>query len=267
MRLRTILQQLVRRTCHWYPALYDRRNAQQARALARARAVHDPDFHALTAMRGRATRAIDVGANMGQTIVSLAAVLPDVRVRSYEPQPETAAVAREIAERLGTADVHVAAVGEVPGHLALHVPSCRGIRFTQLASTRPIDPERITAFLRAHGFRWARPADVVVATHEVPVVTLDDDGGPADLIKIDVEGADDAVLRGATRLLATQRPVLLVEDGARPVIRAPLEAIGYRACRVRGTALEALGAEAPLNVLFVHPDAPRGLAVPDAALP
>jgi FkbM family methyltransferase len=50
----------------------------------------------------------------------------------------------------------------------------------------------------------------------VPSVTLDalaEHFGPPDLVKIDVEGAEERCLRGAARLLATARPVLLCEVG------------------------------------------------------
>lgn len=66
----------------------------------------------------------------------------------------------------------------------------------------------------------------------VPVVTLDDlllVQGPPDLVKIDVEGSEMAVLRGAGRTLAS-RPVLLVEvqpNHAKQVSDL-LRAAGYR---------------------------------------
>lgn len=75
----------------------------------------------------------------------------------------------------------------------------------------------------------------------VPVWTLDGfvadhrewvgEAGPA-LVKIDVEGHDEAVLRGGRRALAEHQPVVLVEtwEGGRQV-RAFLADVGYRVYR------------------------------------
>jgi FkbM family methyltransferase len=52
------------------------------------------------------------------------------------------------------------------------------------------------------------------AVAEVRVVTLDryfQPGSPLDFVKIDVEGAEGAVLRGMRRLLREQRPALVIE--------------------------------------------------------
>ena len=52
----------------------------------------------------------------------------------------------------------------------------------------------------------------------VPVIRLDDRFGPHEpiaFIKIDVEGAEHAALRGAERILTEQRPVLLFESEQR----------------------------------------------------
>ena len=66
----------------------------------------------------------------------------------------------------------------------------------------------------------------------VPTITLDtllDNCGPPTLVKIDVEGAEEAVLRGATRLLRNIRPAIYLEiPPGETATRALLEAAGYR---------------------------------------
>ena len=66
---------------------------------------------------------------------------------------------------------------------------------------------------------------------EQPITTLaiDDLAGQPDLIKIDVEGAELDVLKGAERCLERQRPLLFIERGSRPEISAFLEGFGYKA--------------------------------------
>jgi hypothetical protein len=70
----------------------------------------------------------------------------------------------------------------------------------------------------------------------VRAVTLDalwaEHGEPElSAVKIDVEGAEPAVLRGATRLLEPWHPAVLIEandDALRDVQTALLEPLGYR---------------------------------------
>ncbi len=70
----------------------------------------------------------------------------------------------------------------------------------------------------------------------VPAITLDDfvnaGGSPPQVIKIDVEGGEWEVLRGAANLLRTQRPFLIVEvhhQQADQQVRALLEEFQYSA--------------------------------------
>lgn len=59
-------------------------------------------------------------------------------------------------------------------------------------------------------------ADGQIDSFDVDVVTLDEvlpDGYAPAFIKIDVEGSEVAVLRGARRILAEHKPLLVIEHG------------------------------------------------------
>ena len=68
----------------------------------------------------------------------------------------------------------------------------------------------------------------------VPVVTLDSwlaahDGWPPHVVKIDVEGAEERVLRGMRDILPTARPSLIIElHGTNSVVADLLDDVGYR---------------------------------------
>lgn len=102
---------------------------------------------------------------------------------------------------------------------------------------------------------------VVTPGHEeVRVSTLDDDLDPAlavAFIKVDAEGLDEAILRGAKRVLVDYRPVVMVEtwDGGAE-IRSFFGALGYE-CYVfdsRRNELDALPADwaKQANLFAIH---------------
>lgn len=130
----------------------------------------------------------DLGANIG-FFSTLAARLvgPQGHVYAFEPSADSAARARENAERNHFANVTVipAAVSDHTGRMLLDTSS-------DTAKHR-LDP---------HG------------TVEVDVVSLDDwatTKRPPDVVMIDIEGAELDALRGMRNLLAEHKPVILCE--------------------------------------------------------
>jgi len=169
----------------------------------------------------------DVGANVG-FFALLGARLggPSSRVVAWEPVAAVAAHAREAALRSGLdaqVEVREAAVSAVPGTEELLV--ARDASWSHLASRG-----------NAAGTRGER----------VTVTTLDEalaDGAPPpDVVKLDVEGSEADVLRGALQLLAERRPALVIElHGSAAEVCALLDGAGYGAERLdaAGAALKA----------------------------
>jgi FkbM family methyltransferase len=171
--------------------------------------------------------AIDVGAHVGFfTMQMAAAVGPSGAVYAFEPfGPNADLLERSLAEN-GFGD-HVtfqrAAVGLESGSATLTFP----------AET-----------LNSGGAYLLREGTQALAGNQstrVPVVALDDltPARRVRFIKMDVEGAEPQVIRGARRLLERDRPVILSElhpaqlgraSGVTPgEFLAQLRAIGYRA--------------------------------------
>jgi FkbM family methyltransferase len=113
-----------------------------------------------------------------------------------------------------------------------------------------------------------RPArDEGVTLRSVPVVTLDEaiSNRPIGFLKIDAEGAEALVLRGARRLLAADRPIVLVDvhphvmaylDGTTPAtLIREMARFGYE-CRllgagVPGSAVTDVHARGVTTVVFL----------------
>lgn len=131
---------------------------------------------------------LDVGASSGQFAVFAAARWPRARIVSFEPIP--AAQARYAAAMRGRAVLHPVAVGAAPGRATLHVAAA-----DDSSSLLPITERQIASY----------PGTQEQHTLEVDVVTLDDhldrDLPAPWLLKIDVQGFELEVLRGATATL------------------------------------------------------------------
>jgi FkbM family methyltransferase len=141
-------------------------------------------------------RCVDVGANVGVHSVRLARLVgADGEVIAIEPDPDVAVRTNRNIALNGLANVRVinAAASEQPGSMQLYRPS-------------PWDTNRARASLLHHPY-------LTGVKTMVPVVTVDDvcAGRAVSLIKIDVEGHEAAVVRGAAGTIARYAPAVVFE--------------------------------------------------------
>ena len=188
--------------------------------------------------------AVDVGGNIGAYSMLCAHLVgPSGAVRVFEPHPVFAGRLRENIGINGFSHVAVSdcAVGKERGTVA----------FVE----------------RDVGSRVATASDHGYPTRVVKITTLDE-SVPADLqiavVKIDVEGLEEDVLLGATRLIGAQRVdvwMLEVTDGllekrgtSRSALFSRLRSLGLGAFRYsgrRGALLEVDASSCPANVLAI----------------
>jgi FkbM family methyltransferase len=194
--------------------LAEARWAAQRSWLRLSMRPHEDDFRALGVLltdRGhRSPVCVDVGANRGQSIESMRLCLGPVPIIAFEPQEH---LALKLAQRYARATAHYPSVlvqqyalGAAPGWSKLYVPSYRGFRFDGLASSSETLAREWFSYAM-----WRYDERLVsVEVIEVMVTTLDTQVSQADFIKLDVQGAELDVLKGATDLLET-RPLLMIE--------------------------------------------------------
>jgi FkbM family methyltransferase len=156
--------------------------------------------------------AADVGANKGSYVPWLSrAAGPGGRVVAFEPQPELAGyLARACrAARLDNVEVEAAAVSQRGGTLTLHVPGASG--------------PSPGATLEAEVAAQSSGRDFAVAA-----VSLDEyfrrEPRRLAVLKVDVEGHEVAVLKGAEALLVRHAPLVVVEAEQRHAGLAGLSA-------------------------------------------
>lgn len=135
----------------------------------------------------------DVGAHIGYfTVQAARQVGPTGSVVAFEPSPRTYARLMRAIRLNGYVNVEMVpeAVGESPGRMPVY-------RQGMTTATATLDP---TACGTAAATVNVGTLDGYLAGRAVP-----------DLVKIDVEGYEAAVLRGAPRLIAKRRTKFLVE--------------------------------------------------------
>ncbi len=220
-----MFRDLWRGNAYRVPWLYEAQQRMQIRLRARRHRVHEAEFMLLREL-GLSERplCLDVGANRGQSIVSFKAVLPDATVASFEPEPGAYRAAVKVGARFPDVTVHPFGLGASDATLSLLVPKCRRVRFPQLASTL-CDPERVAAIQQAGGFWWVDPVSVTYDETEVHMRTLDSLGLRPDVVKIDVEGGEAAVLAGGHCTIEQHRPVVMIEPNVEALTM--LAAMGY----------------------------------------
>jgi len=141
-----------------------------------------------------AWHCLDVGANHGYyTLVMADAVGPEGRVVPVEPTPRLAELLRETLDVNGFADVVVVQ---------------RAASDTEGETLQLVVPERRS--LNARLSREAGPTDAVVEVESTTIDALTRDWPRVDLIKIDVEGAEESVWRGMQRTLAENPEIVLL---------------------------------------------------------
>lgn len=148
--------------------------------------------------------AVDVGANKGSYLWALSRAVPQGRVVAFEPQPSLVEYLREavVANGLKNVCIEPCGVSDRPGRLVLAIP---GNKIGSPGAS-------FEAHIRSqHG----------AGTIEVGVITLDEyfANGRQRIgaIKIDVEGHELAVLRGAREIIRRHAPAIVVECEGRSV--------------------------------------------------
>ncbi len=207
------------------PAMYGRLRGALLRVQRLTGRFDEPDLRLLGRVPARADDlALDIGANGGQSAVALHALRPAARIISYEPipllWPELDRVGRMLGPRW---EYRRWALGDAAGAMTLHVPVAGGLPITTRASLSADEARAHKAALEAE-----MGVPVSLETLTVEVRSGDSEGLSPSVVKIDVEGAERAVLDGFAETIAAARPVLLIErSGSYDACRRFFAGTGY----------------------------------------
>jgi FkbM family methyltransferase len=181
------------------PLWVDRWDQSIGKTLTR-RAEYEPEWTAwLTRVIQPGMRVVDIGANLGYyTVLFGTRVGEHGRVLAFEPDPfNRDLLVRSVRDNglEGRVAIQLAAVTDLDGSCRLHIDrSYRGLH--SLSSRNRLSHDE---------------TDVI----EVAAVTLDaalTEFGEPDFIKIDAQGAEGAILRGASKTLGSGRRLTVMVE-------------------------------------------------------
>lgn len=144
---------------------------------------------------------VDIGANLGTLLREFIRVSPASRFIAVEPIP---ALAKQIRLRWPAVLVHQVALSDRTG----------AATFRYL----PDRPAVSSLYVRENVEGGERVEELHVVMETLDRIV--DASGPVEFVKIDVEGAELQVLRGARKLLQQDRPVLVIESGGDENLRS-----------------------------------------------
>lgn len=142
---------------------------------------------------------LDIGANLGIMTVHLANKLPNTTIHAFEPMPANVSVLKRVIAKfkLKTTKIHEIALGDEPGIAKMVLP-VNGQ--TVMQGLSHIKHESIT--------EWNEGQEVDVKLDKLDNVL---NGQPVQAIKIDIENFEYFALKGANRILTSNKPIIYAE--------------------------------------------------------
>lgn len=222
---------------------------------------------------GEDETVLDVGAHWGYSVLAMRYQRCRARIVSIEAMPfHIPALATLKRLAAGSYDfVHVAA-SDAAQRLVFYVPVVNRVLVGGLSSTGGTLVPHMASFVasRAEAFppiAEGAPDEVKLAKVEVSALPLDDIVpalAPAwqqvAAIKMDIEGHEAVALRGARELLASRKPVLMVEGGGQSAVGQVMGEYGYiRAARIEGRLVPWDNHPKASDTFWYHPETTEAL--------
>jgi FkbM family methyltransferase len=189
---------------------------------------------------------IDVGANTGQFLREVTSALPFVKIVCFEPNPEAFWLLSENSKQYQGVLLYNVAVGSAVGKTPLHVSA-----FSPSSSVLPMAARHLSEF----------PFTVTKGTIDVPVTTLDQVFASESitedtLCKLDVQGFELEVLRGASHTLTRVRYIIIETSFVELYEGSPLFEHIYEYLSERGFRLQDVlqVSRSPANGVALYAD-------------
>jgi FkbM family methyltransferase len=138
------------------------------------------------------TTFLDIGAHIGSVSGAVQKHSPGTKIVAFEAIPEKA---DNLRKRFPAITVHNCAISSVSGDVTFYI-SLQHTGYSSLDNKLAVEPGRTRA--------------ITVKAHRLDDLPVE---GSVDIIKVDVEGAEQGVFEGGQALIAKNQPLIFFESG------------------------------------------------------
>jgi len=171
---------------------------------------HDKSYFGLYKFfeKKNGVRILDVGANNGISALSFKKLYPNSQITSFEPNPRHRKSLERACKQCSGIQFQVLGVGETAGVLTFYQPTLNNVALHTATST---DLNFVKLQLAGIGIDISK---VEFDEFTSPVINLDSLDLSPHIIKIDCEGFELPILKGAKETIRTHKPIILTEYSA-----------------------------------------------------
>lgn len=207
--------------------------------------IHEPGFEYLKFINKEAL-VVDIGANVGQSIVSIFNANSSLNIIAFEPNPSCKKSLNQLSKLWflkNRVSLLFLGLGSATGRMSFFIPvTGSGIRLLQEGTF-----DRSVLFSRVTRDRLGCTFSVDEIICDIR--SLDEFEIIPSFIKIDVQGFELEVLRGSSKTIGRHKPGILIENG---------DYIDSVSCFLGGFGYIEKHLESTLNRLYLHPEGPLG---------
>ncbi|MCY1410153.1 methyltransferase, FkbM family [compost metagenome] len=189
-----------------------------------SKVIHDNDFYGFHILSRNAREIMDVGANLGQSVVSFRILFPEAKIYSYEANPLLISRLEKLASSIpGENHVSGFGLGNKEGEFSLHIPYAGDEPYLEEASISEDYynlPWVKQKFIDRGGLEKLERVSCKIKTGDSQCLS-------PDIIKVDVEGVESLVLEGLIETIKRCRPVILVENSDWNNVMKIMESLNY----------------------------------------
>jgi FkbM family methyltransferase len=189
---------------------------------------HDSDYNGVTQLAFQGPQSggiLDVGANLGLSALSFRKLLPKVRIFSIEPNLVHADWLARIKRKDQNFDYAMVGAGETKETLTLHVPYFGNIPLHTMASLNLDDLKD-----SCHAVYGDKDRSIHIKTFSATILPIDELQLSPELVKVDAEGFELAIVKGGWETIRRARPYLLLENNPKSFasVYELMKPLGYK---------------------------------------